>query len=210
MISTKSSSLEVINNYIQETNNWLEYLQTLPLLKYPKGKIFGKEITFHRSIGFFSDESIGYRFSGQTINNGGLTLKLKEILDKVNTDFSKDYNGILINVYYSGEDYISAHSDDEKELLRFCKYSKKMKMSEVMAISFGESRTFRVRPKDRNLLIEGEKSKRHKTPVYDIATGNGQLIIMKGEFQKEFTHEIPPEKDKKGIRVSLTFRYHSK
>ena len=199
-VKTESSSLEVINGYVKNTKEWLEYLQTLPLIKYPKGKIFGKEITFHRAIGFFSDESIGYKFSGQIIKTGELSSKLKEILDKVNTDFNKEYNGILVNVYYSGEDYISAHSDDEKEL----------KKSEVIAISFGQSRIFRVRPKDRNLVIEGEKSKRHKTPVYDISTENGQLIIMKGDFQKEFTHEIPPEKNKDGIRISLTFRYHSK
>lgn len=199
-VKTASSSLEVLNGYVKDTDEWLNYLQTLPLLKYPKGKIFGKEITFHRAIGFFSDESVGYRFSGQVIKTGELTPKLKEILDKVNTDFSKEYNGILVNIYYSGEDYISAHSDDEKEL----------RNSDVIAISFGQSRTFRVRPKDRILQVEGEKSKRHKTPVYDIPTENGQLLIMKGDFQREFTHEIPPEKGKDGVRISLTFRYHSK
>ena len=199
-VKTNNSSLEVFNGYIKDTDEWLNYLQTLPLLKYPKGKIFGKDITFHRAIGFFSDESVGYRFSGQVIKTGNLTPKLKEILHKVNTYFSKEYNGILVNVYYSGEDYISAHSDDEKEL----------RNSDVIAISFGQSRTFRVRPKNRNLKVEGTKSKKHKTPVYDILTENGQLLIMRGEFQKEFTHEIPPEKCKDGVRISLTFRYHSK
>ena len=138
-------------------------------------------------------------FSGQVIKNGGLTPKLKDIMNKVNTVFSKNYNGVLINVYYSGEDYISAHSDDEKELQN----------SDVIAISFGQSRTFRVRPKDKKLIIEGEPNTKYKTSVYDIPTENGQLLMMKGEFQREFTHEIPIEKDKNGVRASLTFMYHS-
>ncbi len=197
IVSTEKSSLCTLNNFV--TNEWLDYIETLPLLKYPKGKIFGKEITFHRSIGFFSDESKGYKFSGQVIKNGSLTPKLKDIMNKVNKVFSKNYNGVLINVYYSGEDYISAHSDDEKELQN----------SDVIAISFGQSRTFRVRPKDKNLIIEGEPNTKYKTPVYDIPTENGQLLMMRGDFQREFTHEIPIEKDKNGVRASLTFRYHS-
>ena len=31
---------------------------------------------------------------------------------------------------------------------------------------------------------------------------------MAGEFQKEFTHEIPMEKKKKKARISFTFRKH--
>ena len=31
---------------------------------------------------------------------------------------------------------------------------------------------------------------------------------MKGEFQKEFTHEIPVQKKVKNCRYSLTFRKH--
>lgn len=202
IISTNESSLEVIEKYISNPDDWYEYLLSLPLIKYPKGKLFGKEITFHRSIGFFSDYSEGYRFSGQIIKTGGLSSILKKILNDVNTQFSKEYNGILVNVYYTGEDYISAHSDDEKDL----------KSSEVVAISFGQSRTFRIRPKDKTLEIDSKisASKKHKTPVYDIPTTHGQLLYMKGEFQKEFTHEIPIEKTKNNIRVSLTFRYHSK
>lgn len=33
-------------------------------------------------------------------------------------------------------------------------------------------------------------------------------MIMAGDFQKEFTHEIPMEKKKKNPRISFTFRRH--
>src|SRR3984885_5341878 len=34
------------------------------------------------------------------------------------------------------------------------------------------------------------------------------LLVMEGNFQKDFTHEIPIEKKVKGERISFTFRHH--
>jgi len=206
LLSTKNSYLNCINEYFSndEANNWLQYVQELPLIKYPKGKIFGKEITFHRSIGFFSDTSRGYKFSGQIIKTGNFTPKLKDLINSINKQYNTDFNGILINIYYTGEDYISAHSDDEKELDA---------SNQVIAISLGQSRTFRIRPKktlEEPINSTIECNKKMKNQVYDICTEHGQLLIMGGNFQKEFTHEIPIEKNKNNIRASLTFRHHNK
>ena len=188
-LSTQQSALLVQNNFLsnEEIISLTETVKNLPLIKYPKGKLFGKEITFHRSIGFFSN-SDGYRFSGQTIRTGDITPELQTILDKVNSSLNESFNGILINIYHSGLDYISAHSDDEKTLNSDC----------VAAISLGESRIFRIREKQTKKI------------KLDIPTEEGQLLTMKGEFQREFTHEIPIEKKKNGERISLTFRKHFK
>ena len=35
-----------------------------------------------------------------------------------------------------------------------------------------------------------------------------KIIQMAGDFQKEFTHEIPVEKKVDSVRYSLTFRKH--
>lgn len=192
-LKDQDSCLIVRNNFIstQNTEALKDYILSLPLVKYPKGKLFGKDITFHRWMGFFSNTSEGYKFSGQTIKTGGLCPTLQALLDAVNNEL-KDildtpFNGILINVYTSGEDYISAHSDDEKEL-----GNKKI----VAAISLGQERTFRIRDK---------KTKEIKL---NLPTEDGQLLVMSGNFQQKYTHEIPIEKKKNGIRVSCTFRYH--
>jgi hypothetical protein len=44
----------------------------------------------------------------------------------------------------------------------------------------------------------------------DIPINNLDVIHMGGNFQKEFTHEIPPTKKDVGIRYSFTFRNHKK
>ena len=42
----------------------------------------------------------------------------------------------------------------------------------------------------------------------DVLTNSYELLHMGGDFQKEFTHEIPIEKKVKEPRISFTFRYH--
>jgi alkylated DNA repair dioxygenase AlkB len=208
ILSTISSQLVVQNNYLckqfadQLYKNILTNQAEYPLEKQPKGFAYGKEIIFHRSIGFFSDTSIGYKFSKQISKAIPLPQECKVLLAQINKEFNTNYNGILINVYAGGVDYISAHSDDEKELDQ---------SKSVIVISLGESRIFRVRPKDKDIKINSiiPQNNRCKTPAYDIPTEHGQLIGMGGNFQSEFTHEIPIEKNKTNIRISLTFRYHS-
>ena len=126
-------------------------------------------------------------------NNSGKSTIIKAILllqdyFKSQDLFNLNFNGILVNRYENGEDYISAHSDDEKGI----------KVNDVISISWGQSRNFRIRDKNNKKIIA------------NIPTLSGQIIHMGGEFQREFTHEIPKEKKINGIRYSLTFRMHIK
>lgn len=157
------------------------------LLEKPEIIVFGKICHQNRSVGFFSDVSVGYKYSGRLMRSSPMTDNLRNLLRDINEKFETHFNGILVNRYEDGTDYISAHSDDEKGIL----------VNDVVAISWGISRTFRIRNKsDRKI-------------VANIPTESGHIIHMGGEFQREFTHEIPVEKKKKGIRYSFTFRYHA-
>ena len=157
------------------------------LIVNPKIKIFGKDAVQHRSVGFFSDTSVGYYFAGQLAESCRLTTHLSVLLEKVNTLFKSDFTGILVNKYNDGTDYIGAHSDKEAHLDN---------THGVVAISHGAVRTFRI------------KNKITKEHVVDIPTLSNSIIHMGGEFQKEFTHEIPIQKKIKEVRYSMTFRKH--
>jgi len=157
------------------------------LIFHPEIKIYGKIAYQQRSIGFFSDESIGYRYSGQIAKSQSLSEPLKELLDYINKKFEASFNGILINKYLSGEEYIGKHSDDERALDREVG---------VLCCSLGAVRKFRIREKESGKL------------VVDVPTENNKIIQMMGDFQKEFTHEIPVEKKIKEVRYSFTFRKH--
>lgn len=154
----------------------------------PPITVFGKPTVQHRNIGFFSNTSIGYHYSGKLAASKPLTKSLNELLNLVNIEFDSNFNGILVNEYPDGEHYIGKHSDDEATLSDLG----------VVCVSYGASRKFRIRDKLTGKI------------VMDIPTTSKEIWAMGGDFQKEFTHEIPIEKKIKDKRISFTFRKHLK
>lgn len=169
------------------------HVATLPLDKKPPIMVYGKTVHQNRDIGFFSDESSGYNYSKQIAAAKPLTPTLQILLTLLNQHLNTDFNGILINRYNDGSDYIGAHSDDERGLATG---------SVVAAISLGAERTFRIRHKDKSKTFDGKN-------YYDLKTTEGQLLVMDGTFQREYTHEIPKKSGVGSPRISLTFRKHS-
>ena len=153
----------------------------------PAIMVFGKVCHQNRSVGFYSDTSKGYNYSSSLTPSKKMHPCLRELLIYINDKFDYDYNGILINKYSGGEDYIGKHSDDEKGL--------DSKVG-VVALSYGKGRNFRIRCKDTGSIVK------------DVPTEPNKIIQMAGDFQKEFTHEIPIQKKINGTRYSFTFRKH--
>ena len=155
---------EIIDKCIDEVKDCLDIK--------PPIKFMGKIVYQQRDIGFFSNETEGYYYSGKLASSKPLKPNLVELLKIVNTLFGSSYNGILVNRYNDGTNYISEHSDNENTLDDIG----------VVAISYGTIRKFRIRNK-----ITKEK-------VIDIPTTSYSLIQMGGNFQNEFLHGIPIEK----------------
>lgn len=192
LLETEKSKLIAIDNFIpkEKLERYGEFCLNLPLVYRPEIFIYDKVCRQQRNVGFFAKLGTpGYKYSGQEtdvidIENYKI---LKKIMKRVNKELNANYNGILVNLYENGERYISAHSDDEKSL---------DKAVGVASIAFGAVRKFRIRDKTTKRIIK------------DIDHQPGQLLIMTGDFQKEFTHEIPIQKKIIEPRVSLTFRNH--
>ena len=160
---------------------------TPQLLEQPEIIVYGKPCRQHRNIGFFSDESIGYNYSKKLMASKPLSSCLSELLATINTMLGTKFNGILVNKYMDGTDYIGAHSDDETGLDGLG----------VVSISYGAERTFRIRNKnDRSI-------------VCDEVTTHCGILHMGGNFQRLYTHEIPIQKKIKEPRISFSFRKHT-
>jgi len=153
----------------------------------PELIIFGKKCKQQRFVGFFSNDSIGYKYSNKLMESKSIPESLLKIMDDVNEIIGSEYNGVLINKYMNGNDYIGAHSDNETGLDPRCG---------VICISFGAERNFRIR------------NKNDKKICFEVTTQNNSIIQMSGNFQKIYTHEIPIQKKIKEPRFSLTFRKH--
>lgn len=171
---------QLVKDVVEEIND--------KLIERPKIIVYGKECRQNRSVGFFSDTSIGYYYSRQLAKSIPLTPGLNKLLQKINNLFNSNFNGILVNYYKDGNNNIGAHSDDECNL----------DPVGVVALSYGGVRKFRIRDKATNKIVK------------DIPTNSYEIIHMGGDFQKEFKHEIPTEKKVKEYRYSFTFRKHLK
>ena len=152
-----------------------------------------------------------YFFSG-TVNkaNPVLPAVLRALLEYVNAPeqrakWSRDgrsvwpaFNQVLVNFYKDGSECIRPHSDDESQLVVG---------APILSVSFGEARFLRVR------------RKRDGSIAQDFVMHDGTYIVMGGDFQKEFTHEVPKVHDfacgqgafpcvcsSVGWRVNVTFR----
>ena len=188
LIETENSALWAVEDF---TIDYYDVLKNVFCYEEPPIIIMGRECKQRRNVAFYSDESEGYKYSGQTMKSLPLSnvdifpILLKEINIVLNTNF----NGILINKYINGEKYLSAHSDDENGL------DKNNKM--VAGLCYGPGiRNFRIRDKITKKIVLN----------YDHNPKT--LLVMQGEFQKEFSHEIPVQKLVKGERISITFRHH--
>ena len=170
---------ELIQRCIAEVDNELEANKPL--------RMYGKTVYQRRSIGFFSNESIGYYYSGQLEKAKPLKPNSNKLLQLLNERFGLKNNAFLVNKYIGGKNYISDHSDDEQNIGE----------GGVIAISHGAVRKFRIRDKVSKKI------------VLDIPTISNSIIHMGGDFQKKFTHGIPVEKKVEGIRYSFTCRKHT-
>jgi len=188
LIKTETSFLNVYSceEYTELIKKCIEEVKNELLVK-PPIQLYGKTVYQQRSIGFFSNESIGYYYSGQLAKSKSLQPNILELMQIINTRFGTKYNGILVNKYDDGNNYISDHSDDEANIDK----------GGVIAISYGAVRKFRIRDKITKKII------------MDIPTISNSIIHMGGNFQKEYTHGIPVEKKVQGERYSLTFRKHT-
>lgn len=191
-IATDKSSCWTVDNYLtyDEATDLFSYCKNeLDYVHDPKGRFMNKEITMHRSVAFYSDVSKGYMYTGQTMIAQPMPKKLQVLLDKVQHDLETPFNAWLVNYYKNGNDSIGAHSDNESSL---------SPNGSVAAITLGyANRPLRIRNKNGSGFT-------------DLITHHGQLLVMDGHFQKEFTHEIPVSKKVSEPRISLTARYHQK
>jgi alkylated DNA repair dioxygenase AlkB len=107
--------------------------------------------------------------------------------------YTKPFNMALMNWYETGHNYIGPHSDDETQLVKG-----KNGETIVFSISLGESRLFKLHPKDET----GKK--------LSITMKHGMVLVMGGKCQKTHKHSVPKVTGEKANqmreRINITFR----
>lgn len=146
--------------------------------------MFGKRIVTNRKVAWYGDRPYAYTYSNSTKSAFPWTKDLRELKQLVEKVTNEKYNSCLLNLYHSGEEGMSWHSDDEKEL---------KKHGAIASLSFGAVRKFVFKHKETKEKVE-------------LTLDHGSLVVMKGEVQDYWLHQLPKSKKVKAPRVNLTFR----
>jgi alkylated DNA repair dioxygenase AlkB len=149
-----------------------------------QANIFGKLIITKRKVAWYGEESFSYTYSNTTKSALPWTKELLELKEIVEMESRDTYNSCLLNLYHSGDEGMSWHSDGEKDL---------KKHGAIGSLSLGAERKFAFKHKVNKQKI-------------DLVLEKGSLLVMKGVTQDYWLHRLPPTKKVSTPRINLTFR----
>ena len=146
--------------------------------------IFGKKIVTVRKTAWYGEREFEYTYSKMTKKARLWIPQLLPIKRKVEEVTGLEFNSCLLNLYHSGEEGMSWHSDAEAEL---------GKHPAIASVSLGVQRRFVFK---------------HKTSAekVELRLEPGSLLLMAGETQQYWLHSLPKSKKIKEARINLTFR----
>ncbi|MGC1471861.1 MAG: alpha-ketoglutarate-dependent dioxygenase AlkB [Psychroserpens sp.] len=147
--------------------------------------IFGKTYKQPRLTALYANNEKPYSYSNITMTPHRFTTELLEITSNIEAEINNQFTTVLLNLYRDGNDSNGWHADNEKEL---------GENPIIASMSFGQTRPFHF--KHRTL-----KDQRHK-----IDLNHGSLLVMRGEMQHHWLHQIAKTKKTIGERINLTFR----
>jgi alkylated DNA repair dioxygenase AlkB len=167
-----------------ESETYLQKLKTDIEWKQESMNMYGKQVAFPRLTAWYGDNDRPYSFSGITLAPKNWTKELLKIKEKIEAISKVVFNSVLLNRYRNGNDSISWHTDAEKELGR---------NPIIASVNFGATRKFQLRHIKTKEKLE-------------IELTNGSLLIMQGELQHYWQHQVPKTSQKVNERINLTFR----
>jgi len=148
-------------------------------------KVFGKSHAQPRLTALFGNEGKPYSYSNIVMQPHVWNPLLMYIKNEIEEICQENFTTVLLNLYRDGKDSNGWHADNEKELGR---------NPIIASLSFGAERSFHL----KHNSISDAKLK--------ITLENGSLLLMKGETQHFWKHQIPKTAKPIGSRINLTFR----
>lgn len=147
--------------------------------------VFGKTYRQPRLTALYANNNLPYSYSNITMSPNIFITELLEIKQDIEQIAHHQFTSVLLNLYRNGNDSNGWHADNEKEL---------GENPVIASLSFGAPRLFHF--KHRKLIDQ-----KHR-----LILEHGSLLLMKGEMQHYWLHQVPKTKKDIGERINLTFR----
>jgi alkylated DNA repair dioxygenase AlkB len=148
-------------------------------------KVFGKTYLQPRLTALYANNLNSYTYSNITMYPLMFTDDLLEIKSAIENEIDTTFTSCLANLYRNGQDSNGWHADNEKELGN---------QPIIASVTFGTERIFHF------------KHKKDKTLKTKLLLKHGSLLVMKGDTQNYWLHQLPKTKKRIAERINLTFR----
>ena len=158
--------------------------ETIPWQQDPI-TVFGKTYDQPRLTALHANNTKPYSYSGITMYPNQMTTELTAIYERIRTISSVEFTSVLLNLYRDGKDSNGWHADNEKEL---------GKSPSIASVSFGAQRFFHL------------KHRTIKEARLKVLLHSGSLLLMEGDTQEKWLHQIPKRAKPIQPRINLTFR----
>lgn len=168
----------------EQANYYFQALMEKIAWENDKAMIMGKEIITKRKVAWYGDAPFSYTYSGTTKTALPWINELLELKQLAEAKSKESYNSCLLNLYHTGEEGMTWHSDAEIAL---------KKNGAIGSFSLGAERKFSFKHK---------KTKHTEAVILE----HGSLLVMKGETQTHWLHSLPTTKKVFTPRINLTFR----
>lgn len=147
--------------------------------------VFGKTYPQPRLTALYDIHGKSYTYSGLTLNPLPFTPLLERLRLKVQRESEAEFSTCLLNLYRDGQDSNGWHADNEKALGT---------NPVIASLSLGATRQFKLKHRD-------DTSLRTSMPLT-----HGSLLLMQGQTQHRWLHQIPKTRKEVTPRINLTFR----
>lgn len=146
--------------------------------------LFGKRISTARKVAWYADKPYRYTYSKVSKHALAWTTELLTLKQLIERERGLDFNACLLNLYHHGQEGMAWHCDDEPDL---------QKHAAIASLSLGAERKF---------------SFKHKQSKEQVAVllQHGSLLVMQGETQSHWLHQLPKTRAVTEPRINLTFR----
>ena len=169
---------------VEQSQQWFDRLYHQLNWQQERLFIYGRWLDVPRLMCWYGDTGADYQYSGVNHQPLSWTDDLTQIRRDVERVCLTSFNSVMANLYRNGRDSMGCHADDEKEL----------GVNPLIAsVSLGETRLLRFKQ-----LKSSQK--------LDIELDSGDLLVMAGEIQHHWRHELPKTRRPKKARINLTFR----
>lgn len=186
-IHLKNGNLIYYPSFFSESESDFLYKRLIDSIEWKQDKmsIYGRDIPLPRLSAWYGDAKKPYTYSGIRLNPLPWTEELLTIKRKIEVEAGVVFTSVLLNRYRDGKDYIGWHADAEKELGQ---------NPVIGSVNFGATRRFQLRRMDD-----------HKEK-FEVELKHGTLLVMNGETQHFWQHQVPKTASIIGERLNLTFR----